>query len=92
MLHPAARPRGALAGEPGAAGRRAQARPQVRGVRPARGRRAAARQAGHGVQVHAAGADGAGVRHGLDRILHPVCVSSSLFEQIDHLFLSRMVR
>ncbi|MFR5416733.1 MAG: ATP-binding protein [Collinsella sp.] len=42
------------------------------GVRPARDRRVAARQAGHRVQVDAAGADGAEVRHGLDRILHPV--------------------
>ena len=27
-------------------------------------------QAGHGVQVHATGANGAEVQHGLDRILH----------------------
>ena len=72
MLREPARPRGPLAGEPGAAGRRAQARPQVRGVRSARGRRVTARQAGRGVQVTAAGADGAEVRYGLDRILHPV--------------------
>ena len=72
MLHPAARPRGPLAEEPRASGRRVQARPQVRGVRPARGRRVTARQAGHRVRVVAAGTDGAGVRPHFHRLLKPV--------------------
>lgn len=58
-----------LAEEPRAARRRAKTRPQIRRVRPARGRRAAARQAEFGARVHAARADGAEMRYGLDSFL-----------------------
>lgn len=64
VLRSPARSRGPVAREPRAARRRAEARAQVRRVRPARNRRVAVRAARRAVPRHAAGAHGAALRDG----------------------------